>query len=153
VSWIIKHVELLKPIPLLFNISKKILEFYKRQKENADLAVLRSLRFKIHLDLSLYIDEGESSNDLIPYLQQLASTSLDLKALLDHDVRYAEYYINFNVYDTNSDRKATADLANLYDRSVLLRVIKKLSKVDASKEFVNVQVIKSKLGLYRILSK
>lgn len=141
-QWIIDQKDLLKFMPMLFNIIKMVFKRYLKYKEDKNEALLRSVKFRIRLNLTLYIDEGQSSKDLIPYVQQLVSSSMEMTKQLDQKMDYVDYFISYTVNDLRSDNSSWVNLSNNISTSAIGKVIYKLSKKKPSAKNAHVSVSK-----------
>jgi hypothetical protein len=144
VLWLIAHKDLLKFIPFLFRLAQTAFRKYKQLKHDHDLAVLRSTNYRLRLDLMLHINEGEASEDLVPYLQQLIASAPSLIKRLKNKLPYVEHEISFTVYDLKSEAQISIDLSSTDRVATFSSAISKLGKVKPSDQFVSLRVKKGK---------
>lgn len=151
IAFIVAHASLFKiTLPILYKVGRRIYARYKVYKQDKWDEMFRTTKPIVGISLSYFTLD----DDLPPQLQQLISSTYDLREQLLQRLSYLDFSISCNIYSQLTEASISLDMKQTYTKKDLAKLSSKVGKLKPSSSHARLDLyIKRRFGFLRIIRK
>ncbi len=128
-AWVQSHKVALTLVKSAIPAAKHIKSRLTQIGNDRLLKAVRQTKPRINLDISLYVDVGRESPDLVPYAQQMFQSVKELNDVMQSKIGYIHVRLACSVIDTRADSWIYVTPEDDYSNRAMRKIMHRISAV------------------------